>query len=54
MICVGHADLVAMPEVIGVVYGAEKVPAVQAAIRGRCISSIVTHTSVAQAMLAQA
>lgn len=54
MICVGHADLLAMKEVIGVVYGVEKAAAARAAIRGGCISSIVTHTSVARALLAQA
>lgn len=51
MICVGHADLLAMQEVIGVVYGAEKAPAARAAVRGGCVRSIVTHTSVARALL---
>ncbi len=53
MICVGHADLLAMEEVIGIVYGVEKAPAALAAIRGGYIGSVVTHTSVAQALLAQ-
>ncbi|MFC3689985.1 sugar-binding transcriptional regulator [Aquipuribacter hungaricus] len=54
MICVRHADLRAVPEVIGVVYGTEKVEAAQAAVRGGCVDSIVTHSSVARALLARA
>lgn len=54
MICVGHADLLAMEEVIGLVYGVEKAPAARAAMRGGCMSGIVTHSSVAQALLSLA
>lgn len=54
MICVGHGDLLAMDEVIGLVYGAEKAPAARAALRGGCVTSLVTHSSVARALLALA
>lgn len=54
MICVSYEDLVNMPEVIGIVYGVEKAAAARAAMRGGVVTSLITHTSVAQALLAQA
>ncbi len=54
MICVGYEDLLAMDEVIGIVYGVQKAPAACAAMRGGVVTGIVTHTSVAKALLALA
>jgi len=51
MICIHAADLCRMPEVIGLVYGAEKASATRAAIRGGYVNGIVTHTSMAKALL---
>lgn len=41
----------AIPEVIGIPYGVAKTPAVLAAVRGGLVNSLVTHTSLATAML---
>jgi DNA-binding transcriptional regulator LsrR (DeoR family) len=51
MICIHAADLCRIPEVIGLVYGAEKASATRAAIRGGYVNGIVTHTSMAKALL---
>jgi DNA-binding transcriptional regulator LsrR (DeoR family) len=40
-----------VPEVIGVVYGAPKAAAVQAALRGAFLTSLVTHRGMASALL---
>lgn len=54
MICIGAADLRRVPEVIALVYGPAKASAARAAIRGACVNGIVTHTSMAEALLAMA
>lgn len=41
----------AVPEVIAIVYGPAKAHAVRAAIRGGLVSSVVTHTAMARALL---
>ena len=52
MIGVSAAQLRATPEVIALAYGTARSPAVQAAIRGGLIASVVTHPSLAQALVA--
>jgi DNA-binding transcriptional regulator LsrR (DeoR family) len=53
MIGISATQLHAIPEVIGLAYNLARSPAVQAAIRGGFIKSLVTHSSLAQALLAQ-
>jgi DNA-binding transcriptional regulator LsrR (DeoR family) len=50
-IAIGAAQLQAIPEVIGVPYGVAKAPAVRAALRGGIVTSLVTHASLASALL---
>ena len=52
MICIDATDLRKIPEVIALTYGPEKASATRAAIRGGCVNGIVTHTSMARALLA--
>jgi DNA-binding transcriptional regulator LsrR (DeoR family) len=40
-----------MREVVAVPYEVVKAPAVRAAVRSRLVSSVVTHTSLARALL---
>jgi DNA-binding transcriptional regulator LsrR (DeoR family) len=47
-------QLRAIPEVIAIVYGTSKAGAVQAAVRGGCATSLVTHASMARELLARA
>jgi DNA-binding transcriptional regulator LsrR (DeoR family) len=54
MICIDGPDLRKIPEVIALTYGPEKASAARAAIRGGYVNGIVTHTSMAKAMLAMA
>jgi DNA-binding transcriptional regulator LsrR (DeoR family) len=54
MICIRAADLRRVPDVIALVYGPEKASAARAAIRGGCVNGIVTHTSMARALLSMA
>lgn len=51
MIGVTGDELRQIPEVIAVAYGVMKVPAVLAALRGGLVTSLVTHTSLAQRLL---
>jgi DNA-binding transcriptional regulator LsrR (DeoR family) len=51
MIGVSAAQLRAMGEVVGVPYETVKAPAVRAALRSGLVGSLVTHTSLAQALL---
>jgi DNA-binding transcriptional regulator LsrR (DeoR family) len=44
-------QLRAVPEVIAVAYGTPKAPAIRAALRGGFITSLVTHASMARALL---
>jgi DNA-binding transcriptional regulator LsrR (DeoR family) len=52
MVGVSPSQMKAIPEVIGIPYGVAKTPAVLAAIRGGMVNSLVTHTSLAVALLA--
>ena len=47
-------QLMAVPEVLGIAYGASKADAVQAALRGKLVTSLVTHSEMATALLARA
>ncbi len=47
----GPDHLRAIPEVVGITFGAEKAVATRSAIRGRLITSLVSHTALAQALL---
>jgi DNA-binding transcriptional regulator LsrR (DeoR family) len=51
MIGVGAADLLRVPEVIAMVYDTTKSRAVLAAVRGGLVNSLITHRSLAEAML---
>ena len=46
--------LLAVPDVIGLVYGPAKADAVRAAVRGGLVTSLVTHGSMARALLDRA
>jgi DNA-binding transcriptional regulator LsrR (DeoR family) len=52
MIGISAAQLRAISEVIGLAYSIARSPAVQAAIRGGFINSLVTHPSLARALVA--
>jgi len=51
MIGVTADEMVAIPEVIGIAHGTAKVDAVRAAVRGKLVSGLVTHSALAQALL---
>jgi DNA-binding transcriptional regulator LsrR (DeoR family) len=53
MIGVSATQLHAIPEVIGLAYGVARSPAVQAAVRGGFINSLVTHPSLTRALIAR-
>ena len=52
MIGIDAAQLRAVPEVLGLAYGAEKAAAVRAAVRGGVLDGLVTHTALARELLA--
>lgn len=51
MIGITHAQMAAVPEVIGIVYGPAKVRAALAAVRGGLVDSLVTHSTLATALI---
>lgn len=51
MIGVTADEMVAIPKVIGIAHGTAKVDAVRAAVRGKLVSGLVTHSALAQALL---
>jgi DNA-binding transcriptional regulator LsrR (DeoR family) len=51
VIGIGPDQLRAVPDVVGLVYGHAKAEAVRAAIRGGFLKSLVTHTTLAKALL---
>lgn len=51
MIAINAEEMRAINEVIGIPYGTAKAPAVLAAMRGGYVTSIVTHSSLARALL---
>jgi DNA-binding transcriptional regulator LsrR (DeoR family) len=50
MIGITAAQMRAVPEVIGIVYGRAKARAVLAAVRGGYVDSLVTHSTLATAL----
>jgi DNA-binding transcriptional regulator LsrR (DeoR family) len=54
MIGITAAQMKAVPEVIGIVYGLAKVHAVLAAVQGGLVNSLVTHSTLARALIAAA
>lgn len=52
MIGVSAAQLRPVPEVLAIAYGPAKAPAVRAALSGGLVNSLVTHTALADALLA--
>jgi DNA-binding transcriptional regulator LsrR (DeoR family) len=52
MIGINAAQMKAIPEVIGIAYGVAKAPAVRAGIGSGLINGLVTHTTLAAALLA--
>jgi len=54
MIGITAAQMRAVPEVIGIVYGLAKTRAVLAAVRGGYVNSLVTHSTLAAALIEQA
>jgi DNA-binding transcriptional regulator LsrR (DeoR family) len=54
MIVTPGSALAKIPCVIAVAYGVAKTAAVRAAVRGRMIHGLITHTSLARALLSQA
>jgi DNA-binding transcriptional regulator LsrR (DeoR family) len=54
MIAIEAEQLHDVPEVIGTVYGVSKADAVVAALRGGFLTSVVTHTAMARALLERA
>ena len=51
MIGITAAQMRAVPEVIGIVYGLAKARAVSAAVRGGYVDSLVTHSTLATALI---
>ncbi|MBC8093174.1 MAG: transcriptional regulator [Pseudonocardia sp.] len=51
MIGITHPQMRAVPEVIGIVYGLAKVQATLAAVRGGLVDSLVTHSTLAAALI---
>ena len=51
MIGITGEQMIAIPEVIGIVYGVGKVDALIAAVRGGLVNSVVTHSTLATAVL---
>jgi DNA-binding transcriptional regulator LsrR (DeoR family) len=54
MIGITAAQMKAVPEVIGIVYGMAKMHAVRAAVEGGLVNSLVTHSTLARALIAAA
>jgi DNA-binding transcriptional regulator LsrR (DeoR family) len=51
MIGISATQLRAIPEVITLAYNTARTPAVKAAIRGGLVNTVITHTTLAQALL---
>ncbi len=51
VIGIDAAQMADIPEVVAIAYDADKAPAVLAAIRGGLVNSLVTHASMAHAMV---
>jgi len=53
MIGISAPEMLAIPEVIAIAYGMPKAPAVRAAFRSGLVSGLVTHATLAAALLAE-
>jgi DNA-binding transcriptional regulator LsrR (DeoR family) len=53
-VCIDAADLRRIPEIIALAYGPEKASATRAAMLGGYVNGLVTHTSMARALLSLA
>lgn len=53
MVAITGAQLASVPEVIAIPYGVGKCPAVHAALRSGLVNSVVTHSSLATALLGE-
>ena len=53
MIGIDATQMHAIPEVIAIVYGAAKAPAVRAAVRGGLVNALVTHASLARTLIGE-
>ena len=51
LIGIGAEQLRSIPEVVGIPYGVDKAPAVRAALASGLVTSLVTHTALARALL---
>jgi DNA-binding transcriptional regulator LsrR (DeoR family) len=51
LIGIGAEELHAVPEVVAIAYGPRKAGAVRAAVRGGFVTSLVTHTAMADELL---
>ena len=54
LVGIGAEQLRAVPDVIAIVYGSRKAPAVHAALRSEFVTSVVTHTALASELLERA
>jgi DNA-binding transcriptional regulator LsrR (DeoR family) len=54
MIGISAPEMLAIPEVIAIAYGMAKTPAVRAAFRSGLVSGLITHSSLATALLEEA
>jgi DNA-binding transcriptional regulator LsrR (DeoR family) len=54
VIGIGPERLRRVPEIVAIAYGTDKAPAVQAAVKGQLVTTLVTHRSLALALLASA
>jgi DNA-binding transcriptional regulator LsrR (DeoR family) len=54
MIGITAEQMRGVPEVIAIVYGGAKVRAVLAAVRGGLVNSLVTHSTLAESLIAAA
>lgn len=51
VICIAAEQLRAVPEIIAIAYGRAKAEAVRAAVRGRFMTTLITHASLARELL---
>ena len=51
MMAITAEQMRAIPEVLSIVYGLGRAPAVQAALRAGLVDSLVTHTALARRLL---
>lgn len=54
LVAISADQMKSIPDVIAIPYGINKQPAVQAALHSGLVNSLVTHTSLATALLSRA